>query len=259
VRSRIPACSSSCLGRAAASRRRSCAGGHAPTCQSRHPAPSPWLRTTNAPSSAWRRGSHEQGHRRCPDPGRVAQGLRGAVHWYGTERPRFSLDRIKHPDGRWRNVAYTACRRLADAGLIETDGWNRPGDYGDWSEPYLLTEAGVRAAADLDGITDDKMFAAVKETPPEKLDRARHLRHSKKVIRALTFHGCRIRGNQVKRVYSRDNSLADVYYSGCGFDLPDAVMALLTPHLEPFVDVDGNRCGSQRPASRPQRSACSVM
>jgi hypothetical protein len=103
------------------------------------------------------------------------------------------------------------------------------------------------------------MFAAVKETPPEKLDRARHLRHSKKVIRALTFHGCRIRGNQVKRVYSRDNSLADVYYSGCGFDLPDAVMALLTPHLEPFVDVDGNRCGSQRPASRPQRSACSVM
>jgi len=71
-----------------------------------------------------------------------------------------------------------------------------------------------------------------------KLDRARHLRYSKKVIRVHTFHSCRIRGNQVKRV-GRSDKLESVYYSGCRFDLPDEVVAILTPHMERFVDVDG--------------------
>ncbi|HMJ27280.1 MAG TPA: hypothetical protein VK512_01020 [Xanthobacteraceae bacterium] len=168
----------------------------------------------------------------------LRSGYAVAFHWHGSQQPRFSTDRIEHPDGRWRNVAHTAGRRLAQAGLITCEGWSRPCDYGDWSEPYRLTEAGGLAAVGLADIQDDKMFAAVKETPPEKLDRARHLRHSKKVIRTLAFHGCRIRGKKVRRV-GWDDKLESVYYSGCRHDLPDAVMAILAPHLAPFVDVDG--------------------
>lgn len=82
------------------------------------------------------------------------------------------------------------------------------------------------------------MFAPPKVAPPEKLDQARHRRHARQVVKALTFNSCRIRDNQMMRVVS-GNALASVYYSGCRFDFPDAVMALLTPHMEPFVDVDG--------------------
>jgi hypothetical protein len=160
-------------------------------------------------------------------------------YWYGTERPRFSLDRVEDTDGRWRNVAHRACWRLIDAGLIDCDHMQRPLDYGDWSSPYRLTDAGKSAAAELGQVLDDIMFAPVKRTPPEKLDRARHLRHSKQVISALTFKGCRIRDCQVKRVSYGGQSLQDTYFSGTRFRLPDGVMEILHPHLEAFVDVDG--------------------
>ena len=180
--------------------------------------------------------------RRITDDARILVALRNgyqvAFNWYGTERPRFSLDRIKHPDGRWRNVAHTSCRRLRSAGLIADEYANRPLDYGDWSGPYRLTEEGALAAAAIDDIPDETMFAAVKETPPEKLDRARHIRPAKKVISALTFHSCRIRGNEVMRVGLGDK-LESAYYSGCRRDLPGEVMTILTPHLEHFTDVDG--------------------
>lgn len=42
----------------------------------------------------------------------------------------------------------------------------------------------------------------------------------------------------MKRVGWSDK-LESVYYSGWRFDLPDEVLAILTPHMERFVDVDG--------------------
>jgi hypothetical protein len=83
--------------------------------------------------------------RKVTDDARILVGYAVAFHWYGTERPRFSTDRIDHPDGRWRNVAHTACRRLYSAGLIANAGYSRSCDYGDWSEPYRMTEAGPPA------------------------------------------------------------------------------------------------------------------
>jgi hypothetical protein len=161
-----------------------------------------------------------------------------AFHWRGTERPRFSLDRIEHPDGRRRTVAHTACRRLFDDGLIETDGWSRPCDYGDWSEPYRLTEAGTLAAAHLADIDDDQMFAPPKVTPPEKLEQGRNRRHAAKVIKVLTFNRGRIRGRRVM-FPGAGASLTTPYASSLRSFIPDAVMTLLTPHLEAFVDVGG--------------------
>jgi hypothetical protein len=175
----------------------------------------------------------------------VALHKRYAVNfnWTGTWRPRFSTDVIEHPDGRRRHVADSACRRLADGGLIETDGWSRPCGYDDWSEPYRLTQAGVRAAADmaaagLADIPDAEIFAPRKVTPPEKLEHGRNKSAAAKAIKVLTFIGGRIRGRNVMFA-GAGASLTTPYASSLRSVIPDAVMALLTPHLEAFVDVDG--------------------
>jgi hypothetical protein len=128
-------------------------------------------------------------------------------HWHGEDHPRFSRDCIVS-DGRWRNVAHTACRRLHVAGLIETDGWSRPGDFADWAEPYRLTERGVLAAADLADIPDDVMFATRKVTPPDKLDAARHRRHMAKIAEALTFNAARLRNRHTEQGKPRQRSAA---------------------------------------------------
>jgi hypothetical protein len=110
-------------------------------------------------------------------------------------------------------------------------------------------------AEGLAAISDDKMFAPVKQATPEKLDQARHRRQARQVIGVLTFRSCRIRGREVKRVGS-GNTLASVYYSGCRHELPDGVMAVLAPHLEVFADVDGKEslriteCGIAATAKR---------
>jgi hypothetical protein len=103
---------------------------------------------------------------------------------------------------------------------------------------WTLTEAGQAAAAGFPHVNADVFFAPPKATSPEKLDQAHHRRHAKKGVRALTSSACRIHGKQVKRVGW--NSLLDsVWLSGCRHELPDAVMEILLPHLEPFVDDDG--------------------
>jgi hypothetical protein len=161
-----------------------------------------------------------------------------AFHWHGTERPRFSHDIIEHPDGRRRYVAHTACRRLYGAGLIVNDGWTPPCDYGDWSEPYRLTAAGQAAAAHLPAIPDEVMFAPPKVTPPQKLEDARHKLKARKIAAALTFNKARIREGHVKFT-TGGNSLIDAFASTYRGEIPEAVMALLMPHLESFVDIDG--------------------
>jgi len=47
-----------------------------------------------------------------------------------------------------------------------------------------------------------------------------------------------MRGNKVMRVGS-GSALQSVYHSGCRYDLPQAVMAVLAQHMDLFTDVDG--------------------
>jgi hypothetical protein len=186
-------------------------------------------------------GARMSGKQKLTDDARILVALRKGYavnfHWHGEDRPRFSRDCIADGD-RWRNVAHTACRRLHAAGLIVTNGWSRPGDFADWEAPYKLTERGVMAAADLADIPDAAMFATRKETPPDKLDAARHRRHVAKIAEALTFNAARLRNSHVMFA-GGGTSLITPYASALRSKVPDAVMLMLAPHMEAFVDVDG--------------------
>ena len=185
---------------------------------------------------------------------RSGKGYAVAFHWHGTERPRFSTDRIDHPDGRWRNVAHTACRRLCDAGLIATDGYVRSCHYDDWSEPYWLTDAGRHAADDLADLPEDVMFAPPRVTQPEKLDQARNRRHAAKVIMSLTFNQGRIRGHQLMFPGS-GSSLTSPYDRGLHREITCDVMTLLTPDLEGSPTSTAKKaCGSPKLASQRRRN-----
>jgi hypothetical protein len=168
------------------------------------------------------------------DEARILVALRDGYEvlyrWHGDDRPRFSTDVIQR-DGRQRGVAHTSCQRLRDSGLIENEGWSRTHDWGDWSEPYRLTAAGLVA------IQDDVMFAPPKVTSPENLEAARHRLKARKIAGALTFNQARIRDRRVKFVGNK--SLIDAFASTYRGEIHEAVMVLLAPHLESFADIDG--------------------
>jgi hypothetical protein len=104
-------------------------------------------------------------------------------------------------------------------------------------------------------IHDDAMFAPRKETPPDKLDASRHRRHMGKIAEALTFNAARLRNRHV--MFAGDGtSLITPYASALRHEVPDAVMALLMPFMEAFVDVDGKESLRITEQGKPrQRSA----
>jgi len=57
------------------------------------------------------------------------------------------------------------------------------------------------------------------------------------VIGVLTFNGGRIRGDRV--MFVGGEGLVAGYASAYRGPLPDDVMALIRPHCEQFVDIDG--------------------
>ncbi len=102
-----------------------------------------------------------------------------------------------------------------------------------------MTDAGQAAAALLLQIPINDLFVVAPPTPPEVLEAARNKALAKNVLRILTFNGGRIRGSQVKFTGGRDflvAGFAGPYRSPLSAD----VMALIRPHREPFIDIDGN-------------------
>ncbi|MEH2499566.1 hypothetical protein V1294_006045 [Bradyrhizobium sp. AZCC 1678] len=157
---------------------------------------------------------------------------------YGTGH-NFETCLIRHPDGRRLSIRSPSAWRARDAGLIEQGRARRSDDYEVQQEhEWTLTEAGQAAAALLPQVPADVLFAPPEPAAPEKLDRARARRHMAKVVKVLTFNGGRIRGRRV--MFPGTGSCLTVpYASNLRRDIPDDVMALLAPHVGPFVDVDG--------------------
>jgi hypothetical protein len=102
---------------------------------------------------------------------------------------------------------------------------------------WVLTLAGQAAAAALPPVDLDALFVAPKGSSPEVLAAARVKRLARKVIGVLTFNGGRIRGDRV--MFVGGEGLVAGYASAYRGPLPDDVMALIRPHCEQFVDIDG--------------------
>lgn len=166
----------------------------------------------------------------------LARGHEVSYNWCGTERPRIGYVVVKSGD-RWRNIDKSALLRVCDAGLVDSPGFRRPHDDGDWSEPCSLTAAGQAAAANL-MMDDDVIFAAPKASSEEQRQAAKAKRTAAAVFKALTFNAARIRGRQVKFVGARD-SLVDGFTGVYRYPLADDVMTIVRPHCEEFTDVDG--------------------
>jgi hypothetical protein len=146
---------------------------------------------------------------------------------------RASDNRIGHPDGvRKRSVGYSYMKKASDAGLIVPGPASRIHGEHDW----FLTDAGRTAAAALPQIQLDDLFVWV-ETTPEKLQAGRDRSTAAKVVEALIFNRGRLRGRDV--LFERGGELSNSRYVYVLNDLSDAVMAKLAPHVEPFIDVDG--------------------
>lgn len=157
---------------------------------------------------------------------------------YGTGN-HFETCLIRHPDGRRLWVRSPSAWRARDAGLIEQGRARQSDDYEVQQEhEWTLTEAGQAAAALLPQVPADVLFAPPEPTSPEMLDRARARRHMAKLIKPLTFNQGRIRGRRVM-FPGAGACLTTPYASNLRRDIPEDVMALLAPHVEPFVDVDG--------------------
>lgn len=167
----------------------------------------------------------------------LARGYEVAYNWCGAERPRFGYVVVKS-GYRWRNIDKSALLRVCDAGLVDSSGFGRPCDYGDWSEPCTLTAAGQAAAADLT-MDDDVIFAVPKVSSEEQRQAAKAKRKAAEICKLMTFNAARIRGNQVKFLGARDNILVDGFVKAYRYPLADDVMAIIRPHCEEFTDVDG--------------------
>jgi len=149
---------------------------------------------------------------------------------------------IRHPDdGRRGYVTFSNLQRLRDAGLIEHVA-NVPYDGNDCEvhhvEDWKLTDAGRAAAIDLPQIPGRRHVRSAEGDAAGKAPRGAPPPAHGKGRDGTDVQRGRIRGRQVM-FPGAGASLATPYASSLSSDIPDAVMALLMPHLEQFVDVDG--------------------
>lgn len=158
------------------------------------------------------------------DGDRLFRRPRGETWWLEStdDGRRVDVDRRE----AWRAIEH----QLISAGANQTDA--QITEYG-------ATEKGQRVGAW--ARPDTTLWDLTREWSPEhaaKLAASRNKRLARKVHDVLTFNAVRLRGSQVMFV-GRDGALTPAFASAYREPLPEAVMALVRPHCEEFIDIDG--------------------